>query len=126
MQVPAFTEQSYAAGWCRTQLPNTVGSMGVDPSLVDEMLVLANRTSSRLALWNQSSQVGATSFVMLLPETESALPVLTNTMAPNDADDWIGQLLVKTVLESHLRNHYVRLTSASVDGAKVHRAQRED
>lgn len=92
MERPALREKSYAAGWARTQLPSTVSNIGVNPGLVDELPVLARGiTQSRLALWHQGSPIGATSFVMMLPETESAVLVLTNTMALNDAADWIGQ-----------------------------------
>ncbi|ORX98936.1 hypothetical protein BCR34DRAFT_606757 [Clohesyomyces aquaticus] len=43
---------------------------------------------------------------MLLPETQSAVLVPTNTMAKNDAADWIGQLLVEILLDSPVRNDY--------------------
>ncbi|KAJ1669419.1 hypothetical protein EV182_008773, partial [Spiromyces aspiralis] len=89
----------------------------VNPWLMKEMPVLSEGIKSRLALWQQGSLVGATSFVMMLPETESAVLVLTNTMAPNDAADWIGQLLVETLLDSPVRNDYVRLASESADRA---------
>ncbi|KAM5372484.1 hypothetical protein ACJZ2D_007522 [Fusarium nematophilum] len=119
MEVPAFREKSYAAGWARSQLPTTVGDLGVNPGLVDEMPLLAAGIDSRLALWHQGSLVGSTSFVLLLPETESAVVVLTNTMALNDAADWIGQLQVETLLDSpaHARNDYVKLASSSADRA---------
>lgn len=97
--------------------PGAVGNIGVNPWLVDEMPVLADGIKSRLALWHQGSLVGATSFVMMLPETESAVLVLTNTMAFNDAADWVGQLLVETLLDSPIRNDYVRLASVSADRA---------
>ncbi|KAM7183967.1 Beta-lactamase/transpeptidase-like protein [Naviculisporaceae sp. PSN 640] len=115
LQFPSFREKSYTAGgWVRSQLPGTVGTLGVNPGLVDEMPVLADGlTESPLAIWNQGSLVGATSFVMMLPETQSAVLVLTNTMAPNDAADWIGQLLVETFLDSPVRNDYVHLASVS-------------
>ncbi|KAK4443627.1 hypothetical protein QBC34DRAFT_283866, partial [Podospora aff. communis PSN243] len=113
----ALREQSYAAGWERSQLPNTVGSMGVDPGFINEMPVLDDGISPRLAFWHQGSQVGATAFVMLLQETESATLVLTNTMAPNDAAAWIGRLLVETLSDGPVRNDDVRLASASVDSA---------
>ena len=92
MQTPALPEKSYSAGWARSQLPTTVGDIGVNPGLVENMPLLAKHIRSRLPLWHQGSLVGATSFVMLLPETQSAVLVLTNTMALNDAADWIGQL----------------------------------
>ncbi|KAK7419778.1 hypothetical protein QQX98_003150 [Neonectria punicea] len=119
METPAFREKSYAAGWARSQLPTTVGDIGVNPGLVDKMPVLADGiTNSRLALWHQGSLVGVTSFVMMLPETESAVVVLTNTMAKNDAADWIGQLLIETLLDSPVRHDYVHLASKSVDRAQ--------
>ncbi|CAI7622502.1 unnamed protein product [Penicillium glandicola] len=113
METPAFREKSYASGWARSQLPTTVGDIGTNTKLVDEMPLLAEGIDSRLALWHQGSLVGATSFVMLLPETESAVVVLTNTMALNDAADWIGQLLVETLLESPIQHNYVELASVS-------------
>ncbi|KAF7512246.1 hypothetical protein GJ744_001814 [Endocarpon pusillum] len=117
METPAFREKSDAAGWARSQLPTTVGDLGVNPGLVEEMPLLANSISSRPALWHQGSLVGATSFVMMLPETESAVLVLTNTMAINDAADWIGQLLVETLLDCPSPHDYVHLASVSADRA---------
>ena len=117
MEIPTLREKSYAAGWARSQLPGTFGDLGTNLKLVDEMPLLADGVQSQLAVWHQGSLVGATPFVMLLPETESAVLVLTNTMAINDAADWIGQTLVGTLLESPSRNDYVALASASVDRA---------
>ncbi|KAL9093885.1 MAG: hypothetical protein Q9165_003808 [Trypethelium subeluteriae] len=117
METPVTREKRYASGWARSQLPTTVGDIGVNPGLVENMPLLADGIDSGLALWHQGSLVGATSFVMLLPETESAVLVLTNTMAFNDAADWIGQLLVETLLDSPVRNDYVHLASASSDRA---------
>jgi CubicO group peptidase (beta-lactamase class C family) len=87
METPTFREKSYAAGWARSQLPTTIGNISVNPGLVDAVPLLADGIVSRLAHWHQGSLVGATSFVMLLPETESAVVVLTNTMAFNDTAD---------------------------------------
>lgn len=117
METPALREKSYAGGWARSQLPTTVGDIGVNPGLVGDMPILAQGVNSCLALWHQGSLVGATSFVMLFPETESAVLVLTNTMALNDAADWIGQLLVETLLDSPYRNDFVKLASLSADRA---------
>ena len=117
METPTLREQSYAAGWAISQLPAAVGSLGANTGLVDKMPLLGDGTTSQMALWHQGSLVGATFFVMLLPETESAVLVLTNTMAPNDAADWMGQLLVETVIESPVHHDYVHLASVSADRA---------
>lgn len=117
MKNSALHEKSYAAGWARSQLPNTVGDIGVNPDLVEAMPVLGKGVPSRLALWHQGSLVGATSFVMLFPETQSAVLVLTNTMTKNDAADWIGQLLVETLLQNSTSYDFVSLAAMSADRA---------
>ncbi|KAK4163851.1 beta-lactamase/transpeptidase-like protein [Cladorrhinum sp. PSN259] len=127
METPTFREKSYATGWARSQLPGTVGNFTVNAELVEKMPILGAGilppTKTRLALWNQGSLVGASHFVMLLPETESAVIVLTNTTTRNDAAHWIGQLLVETLLakenDSQPRtNDYVRLAVESVSKAR--------
>jgi CubicO group peptidase (beta-lactamase class C family) len=117
MDVPTIREKSYAGGWVRSQLPGKVGDIGTNKGFVDEMPILADGIDSRLAFWHQGSLVGDTSFVMLLPETESAVVVLTNSMALNDAADWIGQLLVEKLLASPKRNDYAQLASLSAKRA---------
>ncbi|KAH6703993.1 hypothetical protein BKA61DRAFT_739848 [Leptodontidium sp. MPI-SDFR-AT-0119] len=117
MGSPTIREKSYAGGWARSQLPGTVGDIGVNPGFVDQMPLLAQGSDSRLAFWHQGSLVGDTSFVMLLPETESAVVVLTNSMALNDAADWIGQLLVEILLDSSTSNDYIHLATVSAKRA---------
>ncbi|KAI1179039.1 beta-lactamase/transpeptidase-like protein [Nemania sp. FL0916] len=117
MGTPTAREKAYAAGWCRSQLPGAVGDIGVNSGLVKKMPELASGIQPRLAIWHQGSLVGATSFIMILPETESAVIVLSNTMSANDASDWIGQMLVEALLHSPSRNDYVQLAAQSVDTA---------
>ncbi|KAK0638999.1 beta-lactamase/transpeptidase-like protein [Cercophora newfieldiana] len=117
METPALREKSYASGWARSQLPMALGDIGVNPAFVGKMPVVGEGMKSRLTLWHQGSLIGATSFIMLLPETESAVIVLTNTMALNDAADWIGQLLVQSLLDPPIRHDYVQLASESADRA---------
>lgn len=112
---PAIREKSYAAGWARSQLPTTIDDMGINPGLVEQMPLLARGIDSRLAVWHHGSLVGALSFIMMLPETESAVVVLSNTLALNDTPDWIGELLVETLLDSPIRNDYVRLAYATAN-----------
>ncbi|KAK3987536.1 beta-lactamase/transpeptidase-like protein [Cladorrhinum sp. PSN332] len=124
LDYPVFREKSYAMGWARSQLPSSVGDFGENRLLVEDMPILGSGIlqphESRLAVWNQGSIVGATHFVMMLPETDSAVIVLTNTTARNDAADWIGQLLVETLLAKGSplpRNDYVKLAKDSMKAA---------
>lgn len=106
MTIPSYREKSYGYGWARAQLPTTIGDIGVNPSLVARMPTLARGTSS-LIWWHQGSLVGFTSFVAILPEEDAVIVVLTNSTALNDSADWIGQMLVETLLDSPEKNDYV-------------------
>ncbi len=62
---------------------------------------------------HQGSNNSALNFVALFPETQSAILVLTNGLANNDVADWIGQLLLKTYLDSPEKNEYLELVRRS-------------
>ena len=111
-------ENSYTMGWIHSHLPTSIGDIGINPSLIDKMPILADGLQTpRLAFWHQGSLVGVISFTMLLPETSSAVVVLSNSMGLNDVSDWIGQLLIETLVESPVRNDYSYLATLSASGA---------
>lgn len=64
-------------------------------------------------MYHQGSMAGYTATIVLLPQTESAIVVLTNSEQLNEASDWIAQLLVETLLDSPDRNDYVALAEES-------------
>ena len=116
MTTPNYLEKSYGFAWARAQLPTAIGDIGTNPGLVSKMPAVARGTSS-LCWWHQGSLVGFTSFAALLPEVDAAIVVLTNSTALNDSADWIGQLLVETVLNSPEKNDYVELAMESAIAA---------
>lgn len=64
-------------------------------------------SESRLVLYHQGSLPGYTSSVHLLPETQTGIVVLTNSLGISDCADWVGQLLIETLLDSKEKNDYV-------------------
>jgi hypothetical protein len=46
---------------------------------------------------------------MLIPESETAIVVLTNSLSLNDVPDWVGQLILEALLDvpRELRNDYI-------------------
>ena len=112
MTVPTYRQMSYGYGWAWAQLLTTIGDMGTNPRLVAEMPSLAIGTSS-LIWWHQGSLVGFTSLIAILPEEKAVIVVLTNSTALNDSADWIGQMLVETLLNSPEKNDYLLLAKES-------------
>jgi len=112
-------EQSYAFGWARVQLPGTMGAVGLNPNLMpNSMPVVAKDSTSQLVLYHQGSLPGALAAVMLLPHTESAIVVLTNSLALNDCADWIGQMVLEAFLDVKDRIDYVEMARKSVETAR--------
>ncbi|KAF2010510.1 beta-lactamase/transpeptidase-like protein [Aaosphaeria arxii CBS 175.79] len=113
---PTRTETSYGYGWARVQLPATKGDIGCNPPLMlDGMPVVGKGIPSQLVLYHQGSLPGALTAVMLVPETETAIVVLTNSLALNDVPDWVGQLVLEAILDvpKDQRNDYVKATETS-------------
>jgi CubicO group peptidase (beta-lactamase class C family) len=112
--LPSKQENNYALAWARTELPAPLGSIGLNPTYVPSMPIVGKGLKEpTLCLWHQGSNNSFLSFVALLPETQSGVVVLTNALANNDAADWIGQLLLETLLDNPDKNDYLSLAKLS-------------
>lgn len=110
----SLRENSYALGWVRSQLPSPMGAVGLNPKLVpDGMPIVGKGEPSRLVIYHQGSLPGALASVILLPETQSAIVVMTNTLALNDCADWVGQLVLETLIQVKDKNDYLELSKRS-------------
>ena len=68
-----------------------MGAVDLNPKLIPDGMPLVGKGSpSRLVVYHQGSLPGALTAVILLPDTKSAIVVMTNTLAPNDCADWVG------------------------------------
>jgi hypothetical protein len=63
---------------------------------------------------------GALSSVYLLPGTQAAVIVLSNTLALCDAPDWIAQHVVEVILDSPKRNDFVDLADKAAKNSLSH------
>lgn len=117
MDQPSRNELSYAFGWGRAQLPNRLGQIGINPGLMpDGMPIVGKAVPPQLILFHQGSLPGALSIVILLPDTNSVIIVLSNSLALNDVPDWVGQLVLEELLEVPAleRNDYIKAARTSV------------
>jgi len=118
LSAPSVRERSYGLGWIRTQLPGPLGDVGLNPDLAKEMPTVGKGTSEGpLVIYHQGSITAFLTSVHLIPETKTAIVVLTNALANNDAADWLGQLLVEAVLDNKDKNDYVKLARVSAKNA---------
>lgn len=105
----------YGMGWVRTQLPGTVGLQGKNPNFfpIEDLPVLGADTSPMMVYYHQGSTPGYYSALLLFPETESAIVVLTNSIPLNDAADWISQAYASALFHFPGPADYVALAKES-------------
>ncbi|KAK0126842.1 hypothetical protein ONS95_008421 [Cadophora gregata] len=82
-------EASYAMGWGRVQLPGQMGQLGIN-SVPGGMPIIGKGVPSQLVMFHQGSLAGTLAFVALLPDLDSIILVLSNSLALNDVPDWIS------------------------------------
>ncbi|WVO15585.1 hypothetical protein L204_103245 [Cryptococcus depauperatus] len=116
MDPSSRNEASYGFGWARVQLPGKMGHIGINPaSMPGGMPIVGKGVAPRLVIFHQGSGLGTLSLVVLLPDTESAIVVLSNALALNDVADWVGQLVLEEFLDvpECERNDYIAASKAS-------------
>ncbi|KAI9735120.1 MAG: hypothetical protein M1834_001708 [Cirrosporium novae-zelandiae] len=107
---PFLHEHGYAAGWARTQLPGQLGLISNNPLIGGEPIV-GGFSDSQLIIYHNGSMPGSTTCVYMSLETETAVVVLMNSLAPNDTADFVGQLLLQHVCDMTVKNDYVALAT---------------
>jgi len=75
--------------------------MGDNAYILDDepMPIVGGGLPSQLIYYHQGSTVGYFSNIALIPETQSAIVVLTNGIGSADAADWLGQAVLQALLE---------------------------
>ncbi|KAM5472503.1 hypothetical protein MauCBS54593_003095 [Microsporum audouinii] len=109
--------QWYGAGWAIAELPAPLGSMGTNTMFLPEMPLVGKGTTKKSTVWyHNGSLVGFFSSVHILPESDTIIIVLINSIPKNDCADWLGQLLLEELLGNPDKNDYVSLAEESAAG----------
>ncbi|CRL25218.1 Beta-lactamase-related [Penicillium camemberti] len=109
----SLREHSYGFGWAQAQLPAVI-SQGSDASIPNPIVGIG--APSQLALYHGGVIPGFNTYNVLLPETGSAVVVLTNSQSLNGGVRWIGELLVEALLNnSHNAPDYSILAKQSAE-----------
>lgn len=108
---PSLRERSYGYGWIRTQLPGAVGLIGDNSGLwdIEDSPVLGTLDQPLFMIYHQGSTVGYYTFIALFPDSNSAVVVLTNSIAISDAADWIGRVIIQALFDLKDNHNYAKL-----------------
>lgn len=117
MDFTSLFEQSYGMGLARVGLPGRFGALGPNAWLVDNMPVIGEGSQYKLVIYHQGSYPGYLSSVFLVPEEDIVIVVLTNSLAFNDAADWLGQMVLEEVLDVPERTDFEKLVTESRDAS---------
>lgn len=108
---PSLRERSSGYGWIRTQLPGAVGLIGDNSGLwdIEDSPVLGTPDQPLLMIYHQGSTIGYYTFIALFPDSNSAVVVLTNSIAISDAADWIGRVIIQALFDLKDNHNYAKL-----------------
>lgn len=94
-------EKSYAFGFYRTQLPNTLSGMGWNSIYVKKLPKLVPRNAAvGPVLAHSGSLPGYHTAMALLPAMEAGVVVCTNSIALGDASAWINTALLEALIDT--------------------------
>ncbi|KAL4900329.1 beta-lactamase/transpeptidase-like protein [Aspergillus multicolor] len=112
-------EQGYGLGWARAELPGQLGRISGNAGLIDQP-VAGKGGPSRLVLYHHGLMPGSTSAVLLVPELQSGIIVLQNSLPAIDTADFIAQMLLEALLVVPEPNDYVGLTRITHEKSVSH------
>ncbi|KAH7143391.1 putative D-aminoacylase [Dactylonectria macrodidyma] len=115
----ALLEKSYAFGWYRTQLPNTVLGMGWNSIYVKKMPKITPRTHVGPLIAHGGSLPGYHVSIALLPEIDSSVVVCTNSIALGDVSGWVSMALVEALIDTPEPSDYLALASEAAGNAAL-------
>jgi CubicO group peptidase (beta-lactamase class C family) len=105
----------YGRGWLMTDLPGEIGWVGMNDGRVAKNPVIAQGISPTRLIYHNGSLPGFLSSVHLLPDSDTAVVVLCNTMASADVPDYVGAMIIETVLDAPQRNDFLPYVNEAVN-----------
>lgn len=110
--IDSLSEQTYALGWHRTQLPGKL-EFGANLGIVDSMPSLGEAYPGKLAIWHGGNMPGTSAAVCLLPYSQTGIVVLQNSLGLCDATEWTCHLILDTIFARKLQHDYITLARGS-------------
>ncbi|KAL6810541.1 beta-lactamase/transpeptidase-like protein [Trichoderma camerunense] len=96
------SDELYAMGFAKVTTPAQFGKIGFNSGLVDAMPVIGTSSKPQQVFYHSGAGAGYGHCFMLVPDSQSAIVVLTNSVSQGDTADWVAQSLLQAVLnEKH-------------------------
>jgi hypothetical protein len=76
---------------------------------------VVEKGTQQLVIYHQGSQADYKSSIFLLPDSDSAIVVLTTSTSLNSCADRVGQLVLEALIDSPERNDYKKYAKQSAD-----------
>ena len=101
-------KEDFALGWVGTHLPSTMSQVSINEGLVKQYPMIGKGLQdSPLVLYTAGSVIGYLTSVTLLPESKSAIVVMSNTLSNQDLRDWVSMLLLEALLDVKERVNFI-------------------
>ncbi|TRX89229.1 hypothetical protein FHL15_009927 [Xylaria flabelliformis] len=107
----SILEKSYAFGFYRTQLPNTILGMGWNSIYVEKMPTLVPRGHAGPVIAHGGSLPGYHVAMALVPELDSSVVVCTNSIALGDVSGWVSLAVLEALIENPRPSNFVDLAT---------------
>ncbi|KAK9788662.1 putative Beta-lactamase-related domain-containing protein [Seiridium cardinale] len=93
-------DELYGLGFAKVTTPAQFGKMGFNPGFLDDgMPVIGANSRPRRVFYHNGAITGYNNCLMLVPELEAVIVVLTNSISQGDVADWASQAILQVVLE---------------------------
>ncbi|KAM6487871.1 beta-lactamase/transpeptidase-like protein [Trichoderma sp. SZMC 28011] len=102
MNSTATPDELYTMGFVKVMTPAQIGTLGLNPSLVDAMPLIGTNSKPQQVFYHSGALTGYNHCFILVPESQSVIVVLTNSISQGETPCWVAQSLLQAVLnEKH-------------------------
>jgi len=108
-------EKTYCHGLQKHVLPNTFDMTGCNSNFVHQLPTITPPNGEDVVVYTHNgSSAGFTSFMGMLPDYNTSLVVMVNSIGLSDPAGWIYQLLLETIIDTPFPNDYIVLVNEAV------------
>ncbi|PNP58079.1 hypothetical protein THARTR1_02237 [Trichoderma harzianum] len=115
MNSTATPDELYTMGFVKVMTPAQIGTLGLNPSLVDSMPMIGTSSKPQQVFYHTGALPGYNHCFLLVPESQSVIVVLSNSISQGETPCWVAQSLLQAVLnEKHPLDmtHYAEQAAA--------------
>ncbi|KAK0641784.1 beta-lactamase/transpeptidase-like protein [Cercophora newfieldiana] len=105
------TAGDYCMGWCHHRTPAKLGLISPNRTLLSPTLGV--ESPSLLIYGHQGDVPGNTCNIYIIPDTKSAVVVLSNGTGLSDATDWIAQDIIQTISDLQPQIDFLAVSRAA-------------